>query len=120
MTRIIVALIVLIALIEGLSPGVIHEDLLPLALVVLGLIYGWTAIDAEDPTTFLVVVIAVGMASQADIEGMMGMTGDGNGVLYHIPYVGSYLDSIVDQIAVALYGAVMAILCARIVNRLKG
>ena len=120
MTRIIVALIVLAAVIEGLSPGVVPMDLLPLALVVLGLIYGWTAIDAEEPTTFLAVVIAVGMASQADVGGMMGMTGDGNGVLYYIPYAGSYLDGIVDQVAVALYGAVMAVLCARIVNRLKG
>ena len=121
MTRIIVALIVLVAIVEGLAPDTVPMSLLPLALVVLGLIYGWTAINAEEPTAFMAVVIATGMATQVSVDTMTrGMAGDGNGVLYYIPYVGSYLDSIVDQTMVALYGGVIAVLVARVMNRLKG
>ena len=63
MTRIVVGLILLAAIIEGLAPGAVPSDLLPLALVILGLVYGWTAIDAEDPTTYLAVTIAAGIAA---------------------------------------------------------
>ena len=118
MTRIIVGLILLAAIIEGLAPGAVPQDLLPLALVILGLVYGWTAIDAEeDPTTYLVVTIAAGLASSMPEAGSMG---DGNGVLHLIPAIGSYLDGIVDQVVTALYAGVISILVARSINRLKG
>lgn len=109
MTRIVVGLIVLCAIIEGLT-GFVPDGWLPLALVILGLIYGWTAIDAEDPTTYLAVTIAAGIAAGAP---------DG-GVLNLIPQLGGYLDSIVDQVITALYAGVISILVARSVNRLKG
>lgn len=108
MTRIVVGLILLAAIIEGLAPGAVPSDLLPLAIVVLGLIYGWTAVDAEDPVAFLAVTIAVGLAAEKAE------------VLQVIPAVGGYLDSIVDQVSMALYAGVISILVARTVNRLKG
>ena len=108
MTRIVVGLIVLCAIIEGLAPGTVPSDLLPLALVILGLIYGWTAIDAEDPVTYLAVTIAVGLAAESAE------------VLQIIPAIGGYLDAIVDQVATALYAGVISILVARAMNRLKG
>ena len=117
MTRIVVGLILLAAIIEGLAPGAVPSNLLPLALVILGLIYGWTAIDAEDPTTYLVVTIAAALATSMT-DG--GSGGDGNGVLHLIPAVGSYLDSIIDQVVTALYAGVISILVARSINRLKG
>ena len=105
--RIVVGLIVLAAVIEGLAPGSVPNNLLPLALVVLGLVYAGMAIDAEDATAYLVVVLAVGAAAQAD-------------VLTHIHVIGSPLDGIVDQISVALYSGVVTVLVMRTLNRLKG
>ena len=105
--RIIVGLITLAAIVEGLAPGAVPQDLLPLAIVVLGLVYAGMAIDAEDATAFLAVAIAVGAASQAD-------------VLSNIQMIGSHLDSIVDQVAMALYAGVITVLVMRTLNRLKG
>ncbi len=105
--KIVVGLVVLAAVIEGLAPGSVPNNLLPLALVVLGLIYAGTAIDAEDATAYLVVVLAVGAAAHAD-------------VLNHIHVIGSYLDSIVDQVSVSLYAGVITVLVMRTLNRLKG
>ena len=107
MTRIVVGLISLAAIIEGLAPGAVPSDLLPLAIVILGLVYGWTAVDAEDPVAFLAVTIAVGLAAESAE------------VLQVIPAVGGYLDAIVDQVSMALYAGVISILVARTVNRLK-
>ena len=107
MTRIVVGLIVLAAIIEGLAPGAVPSDLLPLAIVILGLVYGWTAVDAEDPVAYLAVTIAVGLAAESAE------------VLQVIPAVGGFLDSIVDQVSMALYAGVISILVARTVNRLK-
>ncbi len=108
MTRIIVGLITLAALVEGLAPGAVPSDLLPLAIVILGLVYGWTAVDAEDPVAYLAVAIAVGAATMSE------------GVLNAIPMLGGYLDAIVDQVSNALNAGVISILVARTVNRLKG
>ena len=108
MTRIIVGLITLAALVEGLAPGAVPSDLLPIAIVILGLAYGWTAVDAEDPVAYLAVAIAVGAATMSD------------GVLNAIPMLGGHLDAIVDQVSNGLNAGVISILVARTVNRLKG
>ena len=105
--RIIVALIVLVAIVQGLAADLVPGGILPLALVVLGLLYAIVAIDAEDATAYLVVAIAVGAAAGAD-------------VLSNIPGIGESLDAIVDPIATALYAGVIAILVERGVNRIKG
>ena len=105
MTRIIVGLLALAALIEGLAPGAVPSNLLPLAIAILGLAYGWTAVDAEDPVAFLAVAIAVGAAG---------------GALGAIPAIGAYIDAIVAQVSNGLYAGVISVLVARTVNRLKG
>ncbi len=105
--RIIFGLGVIAAVIEGLMPGMVPMDLLPLALVVLGLVYGARSIDAENPTVVLVVAASVGMAAGAD-------------VLDHIHVIGPYLDDIVDQYLMLLYGAVIAVMAARAYNRIRG
>ncbi len=117
MTRIVIGLIVLAAIIEGVAPGAVPSNLLPLALVILGLIYGWTAIDAEDPVAYLAVTIAVGVAATMP-DG--GGGGDANGVLQMIPAVGSHLDGILDQVTTALNAGVVSILVGRTMNRMKG
>ena len=104
-TRIIVGLAVIAAVIQGLWPELVPMDLLPLALVLLGLVYGAVALDAEDATGYLVLALAVGAATGANVLG-------------HIPEVGTYLDAIVDQISVALYAAVITVLAIRTWNRL--
>ena len=106
MTRVLVGLISLAAIIEGLAPGVVPENLLPLALVVLGLVYGAMVVDAEKATHFLVATLAVGAAAGADVLG-------------NIHVIGGYLDGIIDQMAIALYGAVASILVVGTWNRLK-
>ena len=105
-TRIIVGLVALAAIVEGLAAGTVPMNLLPLALVVLGLLYGWMAVDAEDATGFLAVTIAVGAAAQAD-------------VLNNIPAIGGFLDAILGQYSTALYSAVASILVLRVWNRIK-
>jgi hypothetical protein len=76
-------------------------------LVLLGLAYAYVAIDAEDATNYLVVVLAVGAAAGSD-------------VLNNIPAVGMYLDGILGGVSTALYASVATIAAVWIVNRLKG
>jgi len=105
-TRIIVGLVALASIVEGLAPGAVPQNLLPLALVILGLVYGAMVVDAEDATAFLAVTIAVGATAGADVFG-------------NIPMIGGFLDAILDQLATALYGAVGSIIVVRTWNRLK-
>lgn len=103
--RIIVGLIVVLAIIQGLAAGAIPENIVSIALVILGLVYGGMALDAEDATSFLVVAIAVGAAAGAD-------------VLSNIQVIGEKLDAIVDPITIALYAGVITVFAKRVINRL--
>ena len=58
--RIIVGLAGLLAIVQGLAANAVPAGIVPLALVVLGLVYGCLAIDAEDATAYLVLTLAVG------------------------------------------------------------
>ena len=104
--RIIVALIVILAILQGLVDAV-PENIVSIALVILGLVYGGMALDAEDATSFLVVAIAVGAAAGAD-------------VLSNIPGIlGESLDAIVDPITIALYAGVITVFAKRAWNRIS-
>ena len=81
--------------------------ILALALVVLGIVYAVTEIDAEDATGPLAVVIASGAAVNAE-------------VLNNIPAIGMHLNAILGEVVVALYAGAATILVVRIINRLKG
>jgi hypothetical protein len=110
--RIIVGLTALVAIIQGLAGASIEGGIggiLMLALVVLGLVYGAMAIDAEDATAYLAVTIAVGAAAGANVldQDLLDMLGD-------------RLDAIVDQASIALYAGAITILIRRTINRLKG
>ena len=111
--RIIVGLMALVAIIQGLAQDPVEDPIaggiLTLALVVLGLVYGAIAIDAEDATAYLAVTIAVGAAASANVldQDLLDMIGD-------------RLDAIVDQVSIALYAGVITILIRRTINRLKG
>ena len=115
-TQIIVGLVVLGAIVEGLASGMVPY--LSALLVILGLAYGAVSVDPEDATAVLVVAIAVGAATSG--AGMERMGGDGSGVLTYIPRIGGYLDAIVDQVALALYGSVISVMALRLTNRIKG
>ncbi len=106
MGRIIVALTVLVAIIEGVG-NLDTGGILALALVVLGIVYAITEIDAEDATGELAVVIASGAAVSS-------------GALDSIPAIGGHLNAILGQIVVALYAGAATVLVVRIINRLKG
>ncbi|WP_446830996.1 hypothetical protein [Candidatus Foliamicus sp.] len=105
--RLIVGLITLAAVIEGVAPGAVPANVLPLLLVVLGLIWGAMGVDAEDPTTYLAVAIGVGLAGQSDALG-------------NLPAIGNFLDGILDQASTALYSGVATVLALRTWNRVKG
>ena len=105
--RIIIGLIVVLAIIQGLAADAIPMGIVPLVLVLLGLVYGGMAVDAEDATAYLVVALAVGAAGDAD-------------VLSNIQGIGASLDAIVDPIVTALYASVIAVFAMRTFNRIKG
>ena len=104
--RVLVVVMVVLAVVHGLGPDMIGGDVVPLLLVLAGLAYGVLATDAENPTVYLVVVLAVGAAAGAD-------------VLSSIHTVGSHLDSILDAATYPLYASVATILCIRTYNRVK-
>ena len=103
-SRTIVSLIAALAVIQGLGVDAIPAGLVSLALVILGLVYGGMALDAEDATSFLVVALAVGAAAGAD-------------VLSNIQVIGEKLDAIVDPITIALYAGVITVFAKRVLNR---
>lgn len=105
--RVLVVVMAVLALVHGLGPDMIGGGVVPLLLVLSGLAYGVVATDAENPTIYLVVVLAVGAAAGAD-------------VLSSIHEIGSYLDSILDAVTHPLYASVATILCIRAYNRMKG
>ena len=105
-TRVIVGL-TLLAAILALVPAANPGGAMGILLVLLGLAYAYVAIDAEDATAHLVVVLAVGAAAAAD-------------VFNAIPAVGMYLDGILDGLSIALYAGVATIAAVRLTNLLKG
>ena len=106
-SRAIVGLTLLAAIVQGVAPEVGMMVMLPLVLVVLGLAYAALEVDAENATDVLVVAVAAGAASGADVLSM-------------IPAVGMYLDGILDGVVVALYAGVATVVALRLVNRIKG
>lgn len=105
--RILIGLIVVLAIVQACAADAVPGGIVSLALVILGLGFAAVAIDAEDATAYLVLTLAVGAASSADVLG-------------HLPQIGASLDAIVDQVSVALYAGVITVLVIRIFNRLKG
>lgn len=107
-SRIIVGLGLVLAIVLAVAPNADAGGSLSLLLVLLGLVYGGVAIDAEDATAYLVVAVAVGAAAHAD-------------VLNHIPFgIGGYLDAIVGHASTLLYSGVVTVLAVRTLNRIKG
>lgn len=107
LTKIIVGLTTVVAIVHGLAPDLVPENILPLVLVLLGLVYGAMVVDAEDATGFFVFTLAVGGAAATD-------------VLDHVHVIGGYLDAILDAKAIPLWSAVVSIFAVRIWNRLSG
>jgi len=108
--RIVVGLVVLAAVVGGLAGAAIPADIIPTALVVLGLWYGWRCIDAETATDYLVVAIAVGAASHLNVLAAAGLAGP----------VAMYLDNILSHMSIALLSGAVSVLVVRAINRLKG
>lgn len=106
--RAVVGLMALAAVLQGLLPeGTIPGNVVPLALAILGIVWGFMGVDAEDATAYLAVAIGVGMAGYSD-------------ALANIPAVGGLLDGIIDAASIALYSGVASVLAMRTWNRVKG
>ncbi len=102
-TRIVYGLGILAAVIEGLAPGTVPGEVLPLAMVVLGVAYAVMNIDAANPQAFLTTALVVAAAGGAD-------------VIANVPAVGASLDAIVDQVAVVYLSGGAAIMGMRAWN----
>lgn len=105
--KVVVGLGTLAAIIEAVAPGAVPGDLVPLALVLLGLVWGWMGVDAEDATAYFALAIAVGLTGSSD-------------ALSNLPAVGDYLDAFVGATSIALYSGVATVLVVRVYNRLTG
>ena len=103
MARWIYTIGILAAVIEGLVPGMVPANLLPLLIVVLGVAYAVTNIDAASPQAFLTTALVVAAAGGAD-------------VLMNIPGIGGQLDSIVDQAGVLYLSGGVGVLGVRAWN----
>ncbi len=119
--RILVGVGTLIGLAMGFAPGVVPQA--ELLMVLIGIVYAVMNVDAEDATSFLVVAIAVGLATGDHT--MLGHEMDDHmmhhhGVLTHIPAVGAQLNGAFGALQIALYAGVATIAATRIFNRLKG
>lgn len=117
-SRILVGLSVVIALLMGFAPGTVPMD--SFLLVIIGIVYAAMNIDPEDATGFLVVAIALGMATGD--HAIAGHAMDDHmmhhhGVLTHIPVIGEQLNGALGGISVTLYAAVATIVAMRIFNR---
>lgn len=97
LTKIIAGLIVLAAVIHGVAPDLIPENILPLALVILGLVHGAINVEEGNRNNILILAIAVGGASAVN-------------VLANIHMIGGYLDGILDGLAIAGWSIVVAVL----------
>lgn len=105
--RIIFGLGAVAAIVEGLFPGAVPANLLPLILVVLGLVYGVRCLEAEDSVMYVAVSVGLAMAANGD-------------VLDSIHYIGMHLDNIADQLVKLYLGGVVAIVATRVYTRIKG
>ena len=93
---------VVVAIVHGLAPAdVIPEGILPLALVVIGLVWGAVCLEEDKRMAFMVLAVALGGAATAN-------------VLTHVHVVGVYLDTIVDALSIALYAGVVAAYAMRL------
>ena len=106
-TRVVVGLTALVAIVLAVAPDANAGNALTIVLVLLGFAYPVVAINAEDATSFFVVVLAVGAAAGAD-------------VLSNLPAIGVYLDGFLDGLSTSLYAAVAAVMAVRMTNRIKG
>ena len=94
--------------IVGLVLSIAHAvapDLLPTgfalgAIVLLGLIYGGVAINSENARDYLILVVTVSMASMGD-------------VLSHIPFIGVYMDAVLDNVMTGLQASTVVVLTDR-------
>lgn len=102
----LIGAMIVFSLIQAFLPDMIPSDIVPLLLVLVGFMYGAIATDAEDPTSYLIVVLAIGAASHAD-------------VLNSIHGIGIGLDAIFDALMYALYASTVTVVVIRASNRLK-
>lgn len=107
-TRVVYGLAILAAVVEGLAPGAVPGGVLPLAMVVLGVAYAVMNIDAANPQAFLTTALVVAAAGGANVLSNV-----------QIAEVGSFLDAIVDQVAVVYLSGGAGILAVRAWNLLS-
>ena len=107
LTRILVAVVAVVAIVKAFAPDLQDGGALGIILVIAGVVYGATALDAEDATGFLVLAVAAATAAGSDVLGA-------------IPGIGGYLDTIIGKISMALNAAVATVVVVWGVNRIKG
>ena len=110
--KIVLGLIVLAALVHGIFPDTVPQNILPLALVILGIVAAVMAGD-DDPTAALVIAIAAAAAAN-----LGGGSGEDVGVLNNVHAIGGHLDRILDALVIALLSGAAAVVGMGIYNQL--
>ena len=105
LSKLIIAAGIVAAFLHAVLPGLVPFGIAPTAVVLLGLAYGAVAVDAEDATDYLVVVVAVVVAASTD-------------VFADVHVVGAYLNAMLDQVANGLGASAVTVLAERAVNRI--
>ena len=105
LSKLMIAAGIVAAFLHATLPGLLPFGIAPTVVVVLGLAYGAVAVDAEDATDYLVVVVAVIVSASTD-------------VFAGVHVVGSYLDAMLDQVANGLGASAVTVLAERAVNRI--
>lgn len=102
--KIVSVLALALALVGAVAPDPVPAYVIP-AIVVLGLIYGGIAIDAENATDYLVVVLVVSAAAMTE-------------VLLHLPFIGVYMNAMLHNVATGLLASGVTVLAGRMMHRL--
>lgn len=95
----------LLSLLHAVAPDLLPAGWALGAIVLLGLIYGGTAIDPENATDYIAVVLAATAASATD-------------TLSHLPLIGYYMDAVLDNVATGILASTVTVLASRTVSRL--
>ncbi len=104
--KVITAMGLLLSLAHAVVPDLLPTGFALAGIVVLGLIYGGVAINSENARDYLILVVTVSAAAMAD-------------VLAHIPFIGLYMDAVLDNVMTGLQASTVVVLADRTTRLLR-
>ena len=95
-----------LSLLDAVVPDLLPHGWALGGIVLLGLAYGGLVIDSENATDYLVVVLAASAAAVGN-------------VLTHLPFVGTLMDAVLDNVVTGLLASAVTVLANRTTHRLR-